>query len=262
MSFGLADPFLSSIVVAASQSLVGSGYQLVVMMAQDDEAHAQVARQVRAGRMDGVMLVSVHAQDPLPLQLVRAKVPMVMGGRPGSPLGGGHWVDVDNVGGGLLAANRLIGTGRRRIAIITGPPDMTAATDRLTGFRAGLSDAGIPLDSMAVGQFTKESGERAMREILARSPQVEAVFAASDLMALGAIKVLREFGRRVPGDVAVIGFDDVVLAENADPPLTTIRQPSAEYGRAMVQLLLRQLKGQSVQEQRLLPVELIVRSSG
>ena len=139
VEFGVADAYLSSTIVAASQSLVGTGFQLVVMMANNDAEHTQLANYVRAGHVDGVILVSVHADDPLPQQLLRARIPTVLSGRPVSPLPpGASYVDVDNVGGGRLAAQRLIDGGRRRLATIAGPADMTAATDRLTGFRAAL----------------------------------------------------------------------------------------------------------------------------
>ena len=262
VEFGVADAYLSSTIVAASQSLVGTGFQLVVMMANDDDEHTQLANYVRAGHVDGVILVSVHADDPLPQQLLRARIPTVLSGHPITALPpGSTFVDVDNVSGGTLAARRLIGSGRRRLAMITGPADMAAAVDRLAGFRSGVAEAGLSLAAMAVGDFHRASGETAMQEILAREPDIDGVFAASDLMAAGALRVLRQAGRSVPDDIAVIGFDDVELARHTEPPLTTVRQPVAEVIRIITQMLIRQIHGGPAEDPVVLPVALVARDS-
>jgi DNA-binding LacI/PurR family transcriptional regulator len=262
VEFGVADAYLSSTIVAASQSLVGTGFQLVVMMANNDDEHAQLATYVRAGHVDGVILVSVHTDDPLPQQLLRARIPTVLCGRPFTLLpSGGSYVDVDNVGGGRLAAQRLIEGGRRKLATIAGPADMTAATDRLTGFRAALAEAGLPVTAVALGDFHGASGETAMREILVREPDVDGVFAASDLMAAGALRVLRLARRSVPDDVAVVGFDDVELARHTEPPLTTIHQPVADAIRIMTEMLIRQILGGPAEDPVVLPTTLVARDS-
>jgi DNA-binding LacI/PurR family transcriptional regulator len=262
VGFGIADPYLSSMIVAASQSLVGSGVQLVVMLAQDDDDHAQLAHYVRGGHVDGVMLVSVHDDDPLPRQLIRAGIPTVLGSRPMTPIEGGTFVDVDSEGGARIVAERLLGQGRRHIATVAGPQDMSAAVDRLRGFRAAVRDAGEPPPAVAFGAFTRRSGEVAMRELLDREPDLGGVFVANDLMALGAMTALKAAGRRIPDDVAVVGFDDVELAQHAEPPLTTVRQPIAEQARLMVEILVRQIGGATEQEPVVLPTTLVERSSG
>lgn len=262
VEFGVADAYLSSTIVAASQSLVGTGFQLVVMMANNDDEHAQLANYVRAGHVDGVILVSVHADDPLPQQLLRARIPTVFQGRPVAPLPpGASYVDVDNVGGGRLAAQRLIEGGRRKLATIAGPADMTAATDRLSGFRAAVAEAGLKVEAVGVGDFHRASGETAMQEILAREPEIDGVFAASDLMAAGAIRTLRLAGRTVPDDVAVVGFDDVELAEHTEPPLTTVRQPVGDVIRIVTEMLIRQIHGGPAEDPVVLPVTLVARDS-
>jgi DNA-binding LacI/PurR family transcriptional regulator len=262
VEFGVADAYLSSAIVAASQSLVGTGFQLVVMMANNDAEHTQLANYVRAGHVDGVILVSVHADDPLPQQLLRARIPTVFTGRPVTPLPpGGSYVDVDNVGGGRMAARRLIDGGRRKLATIAGPADMTAATDRLAGFRTAVTGAGLQVEAVAVGNFHRTSGEAAMQEILGREPDIDGVFAASDLMAAGAMRVLRVAGRTVPDDVAIVGFDDVELAQHTEPPLTTIRQPVADVIRLVTEMLIRQINGGPVEDPVVLPTTLVVRDS-
>ena len=261
VEFGVTDSYLSGVIVAASQSLAGTGVQLAVMMAANDTDHAKLGSYVRSGHVDGVLLFSVHDDDPLPSQLVRAGVPVVLGGRPTVPLAGGSYVDTDNRGGAEAAAGHLLGLGRRHLAMISGPPDMTAAVDRLDGFRNALRRAGQAPPTVAYGDFTRAAGGTAMREILDRLPEVDAVFAANDLMALDALRALREAGRRVPDDVAVVGFDDIDLGRFAEPQLTTVHQPIAEQATLMVRMVLEQIEGQPPREPTVLPVHLVVRGS-
>jgi DNA-binding LacI/PurR family transcriptional regulator len=247
--------------VAASQSLAGTGVQLAVMLAADDADHAKLGQYVRGGHVDGVLLISVHDDDPLPGQLIRAGVPVVVGGRPPAPLQGGTYVDCDNRGGAELAAQHLISLGRRRLAVIAGPPDMTAAVDRLDGFRAAARAAGVDPPAVAYGDFTRESGGPACHTLLQRLPDVDGIFAANDLMALGALRVLRDAGRDVPRDVAVIGFDDIPQALYCDPSLSTIHQPIGEQARTMVNLVLDRIARRPVEEAVILPVHLVARAS-
>ena len=257
----LADPYLASIIIATSQALIGTGVQLVLVNAQNDAEHQRLADYVRGGHVDGVLLASMHGGDPLPSILIQSGVPTVVGGRPDRPVPGLTYVDVDNLGGGQLATERLISLGRRRIATIAGPPDMTAAADRLTGYHRALSAAGEVSGPLAYGRFTRASGESAMTELLERADDLDAVFVANDLMAIGALRVLRAAGRRVPDDVAVIGYDDIELAQHTEPALTTIRQPIVDQARTMTELLLAQINGGSVGDPVVLPTELVARES-
>jgi DNA-binding LacI/PurR family transcriptional regulator len=252
------DPFFSIVVRAVSQELENSDKQVVLMLASSPAGHARVERYVAGGHVDGVILLSMHGSDPLPAALARTSVPVVSHGRPIStlPL---PYCDCDNVGGARAAILHLLERGRRRIATIAGPPDMTAALDRLTGYREVLS--GTDRRSLAaMGDFTRESGAAAMRQLLEDDPGLDAVFAASDLMAIGALHALRKAGRRVPDDVAIVGFDDIEAARFTDPPLTTVRQPIVEVARAIVRRLLTPENGHA-SEPLTLPTELIVRDS-
>jgi DNA-binding LacI/PurR family transcriptional regulator len=147
---------------------------------------------------------------------------------------------------------------------------MSAGVDRLVGFERGLGDAFDP-DLVVNGQFTSSSGAEAMSRLLERAPDVDAVFAASDLMALGALQALTRAGRRVPEDVAVVGYDDIGLASESSPPLTTVRQGTQEQGRRMARLILQEIRRRAdpdegsseatTPEGIVLPVELVVRES-
>ncbi|RZS91092.1 LacI family transcriptional regulator [Motilibacter rhizosphaerae] len=263
VEFGVSDPYLSTFLISASSALAGSGLHLVVMAASDDAEHETVGAYVRSGHVDGALLVSVHAGDPLPGQLLAAGIPFVFGGRPPMELPDEVCVvDTDNLGGGRLAAQRLLSTGRSRVTAISGPVDMTAAADRVEGLRRGLDEAGVPLLGLAHGAWTRSSGEQAMTTLLADHPDLDAVFVASDTMAVGALKALSAAGRRVPDDVAVIGFDDVEVAAYATPPLTTVRQPTAEQARCAIEALVAHVRDGQAPPSVVLPTELVVRQSG
>ncbi|WP_250402903.1 LacI family DNA-binding transcriptional regulator [Streptomyces cellostaticus] len=236
-----ADPFFALQLRGISKELTARDNQLVLLLTEGRADHARVARYLAGGHVDGALVFSLHLDDPLPGLIRTAGVPTVFGGRPDWSDGGGApgplYVDSDNRGGARAAVRHLVGLGRTRIAHITGALDQTSAVDRLDGYRDVMGDAdpGLVVES----DFTPGGGERAMRELLDRRPDVDALFAANDLTALGALRVLRERGLRVPGDVAVIGFDDVLpVAEECDPPLTTVRQDIEEMGRLMARLLL------------------------
>ena len=232
------DPFFSAIVRGVSQELLEAGMQLTLLMGQSYSDLDRIERYLRSAPLDGVMLISEHAtHDPIPAAMAHAGVPVVIGGRPVQSEHSFPYIDHDNRGGGRLAAEHLSARRCRRIATIAGPADMSAGIDRLAGFAEGL---GARFDPALVehGDFTQAGGEDAAERLLNRAADVDAIFAASDLMALGALRALRRAGRSVPDDVAVIGFDDNPLAVAAEPPLTTIRQHTVLQGRAMARLLL------------------------
>lgn len=253
-----ADRFFAGLMHGVSRELETADKQLVLMLAGSAASHQRIERSVAAHHVDGVLLASLHGADPLPAALTRIGIPVVCNERALGPASL-PYVGVDNAGGASGAVRHLRAAGRRRIATIAGPPDMIAGIDRLVGYRAALAaeDPGI----VARGDFTTDSGVEAMRRLLADEPDLDAVFAASDLMADGAMRTLRRAGRRVPDDVAIIGFDDADLARHTDPPLTTIRQPIAEIGRRMARQLLRLADGEEIEPVVTLPTELVVRES-
>lgn len=257
------DPFFPRLLRGISAELSARNLQLVLLMPEDGDAERRLERYLGAGHVDGVVLVSLHGDDPLPAHLQARGVPMVVGGRP--PAGvTASYVDVDNHEAAMSAVRHLAGLGRRRIATITGPVDMGAGIDRLDGYLDGLAELGIERDDRLVAQadFTYVGGAAAMRRLLASAPDLDAVFAASDLMAAGALNVLRTAGRTVPGDVAVVGFDDSPLAAATEPPLTSVRQPIEEMGRELVRLLAESLeRGHRATRRVLLSTELVPRGS-
>jgi DNA-binding LacI/PurR family transcriptional regulator len=253
------DLFFPGLIKGAAEELEKADKQLVLTLATAPTSHARIERFVGAGHVDGVMIASMHGADPLPNSLHRMGIPVVANGRPlgSSPI---PYVDVDHAGGVQTAVAYLLGQGRKRIATIAGPQDMVAGMDRLAGYRRALT--GVKRRSLvAVGDFTRESGAEAMRTLLDDDPRLDAVFIASDLMADGALRTLRQAGRRVPDDVAVIGFDDVEVARYTEPPLTTVRQPIAEIGRSLVRQLLRLTAGEPIEPALILPTELVLRES-
>ena len=239
-----SDPFFHAIVHGVAVALADTELQLLLLLAQGRREHTKVERYLRAGHVDGCILLSLHGADPLPRAVVTAGIPTVLLGRPrpGEEL---VWVDADNHGGGKAATELLLSQGRRKIAAITGPLDMTAAEDRVEGYADALRAAGLPVRKglVAGGDFTVVGGRRAMAGILRRHPDLDAVFASSDLMGIGALQALADADRRVPDDVAVVGFDDLGDAAHTRPPLTTIRQPLADMTASLVELLLRQVDG-------------------
>ncbi|KUJ43665.1 LacI family DNA-binding transcriptional regulator [Streptomyces sp. NPDC093228] len=264
-----AEPYFSDMLRGVGAELSDTEMQLLLIFAGNDRERRRLAQYLAAHRVDGVLLVSVHAHDPLPDLLLQLDIPAVISG-PRSEHEALPSVDSDNYGGGRSAVEHLIDRGRAQIATITGRLDVYGAQRRIDGYRDALREAGREVDEGLIlpGDFTEEGGRRAMTELLARRPDVDAVFAESDVMAAGARQVLREAGRRIPDDVALVGYDDSAIARHMDPPLTSVRQPIEEMGRAMIDLLQDEIAapGPSVSRgpaprQVVLPTELVVRAS-
>jgi DNA-binding LacI/PurR family transcriptional regulator len=256
------DPFFPRILRGISDALSQESMQLILLMPQGRTDEERVERYLGAGHSDGVMLISLHGADPLPAGLARHGVPMVVGGRP--PGAGLTYVDVDNRGGADSAVEHLVACGRTRIATIAGPQDMAAGADRLAGYRDRCARAGLVRDDelIEIADFTHNGGRTAMERLLERRPALDAVFVASDLMAVGGIAALRAAGRTIPGDVAVVGFDDSPLAATTQPSLSSVRQPIEEMGREMTRLLLQEIRFPGRPPRRvILDTALVVRGS-
>ena len=263
-AFLFGDPFFPRLVRGIGEVLSRRLLQLVLLMPQSPADETRLEGYLSAGHVDGVLMVSLHGNDPLPERLLERGMPVVLGGRPSanSPV---NFVDVDNIGGARAAVAHLVHDGRRHIATITGPLDMGAGIDRLQGYHDALRQAGLTTDEswQQPGDFGQRSGATAMQALLERHPDLDAVFCASDVMAAGALEILRRDKRRVPEQVAVVGFDDSTIATSTVPALSSVRQPIEEMGREMARLLLAGLDSTAATggKRVILATELVVRAS-
>ncbi|GAA0926032.1 LacI family DNA-binding transcriptional regulator [Kribbella koreensis] len=246
------EPYFAGIVRGISSAMAQTQLQLWLSMVQSATERERAGRFLTREHVDGVLMLSQHADDPLPAQVRAGGLPLVLCGRPlagpdNRPVGDIPFVDADNATGGRQAAQYLVDQGRKRVACIAGPQDMSAGVARLLGFRQVIGE-----DLVEYGDFSEESGAKAMVALLDRAPGLDAVFAASDPMAFGAMRVLKAAGRRIPEDVAVIGFDGSPGGRHSDPPLTSVFQPTEEMGREMTRLLLAQLSGEQPAETQII----------
>ncbi len=253
------DPFFGQVIVGVTTALEHTDLDLKLLLCHSERGHDRVRRMLRRPRADGVMMMALRGDDPLQHIVEESGLPAVLGGRSlrGEP---DRFVDVDNRGGGRTAAEHLVRTGRRRIASIAGPPDSHAAVARLAGVDDALSVAGLGTTLVEHADFTQDGGARAMERLLRRDPTIDGVVAASDNMAAGALRILHEHGRSVPADVAVVGFDDLPIAQLTRPALTTVQQPIRALGYEMARLLLALVGGEEPSS-LLLPTRLVVRAS-
>ncbi|WP_046496963.1 LacI family DNA-binding transcriptional regulator [Streptomyces odonnellii] len=258
-----AEPYFAAVIRGVSSELADTEMQLLLILVRDRRELDRLIRFVEARRVDGVLLVSVHRDDPLPAFLEKTRIPTVLVGRRSvdEPLSHVH---SDNAGGAAQAVRLLLDRGRTVVATIAGPLDMDVGDSRLQGWRDAHAERDILPDEslVAAADFTEEGGRAAMGELLGRRPDIDAVFAASDVMAAGALTELRERGRRVPEDVAVIGFDDSIVARHTVPPLTSVSQPTEEIGRTITRLLLDEINDPAAPRRRFtLPTTLTERRS-
>ena len=259
------DPYFAAIVQGITRELDNSDYVLTLQLAQSRPSEKTI-RYLTGGNVDGALVASHHSGNAF-LETLQESMPVVYNGRPmrfdtvPALTQSAYFVDVDNAAAAAAGTQYLIDRGRERIGIIAGPPDMPAGADRAEGSFRALSAAGRSIERVAYGDFSQVSGARAMRELLDRFPDLDSVFVASDLMATGAVSVLRERGRSVPGDVAVVGFDDSPAASSGDIQLTTVHQPSEAMGATMAQMMLSLLRGEPVEHQCIMRTHIVERDS-
>lgn len=255
------DPYFARLIQGISSASNQAGNTLSLFIFQNEEEEAALyPRVVKSGVLDGLILTATRMADPLLARMTVGEMPLVVVGRP--DVDGVSHVDVDNRGGASMAATHLADLGHRRIGLIGAPVNTTAGLDRLSGFVDGLALRGLGLhpDLRADGDFSGESGYLAMQRLIPHRP--DAVFAASDTMAVGALRAVHEAGMRVPEDIALMGFDGLPASERSIPPLTTIRQPVTETGARAVQMLNQLVTGEAERPHvEMMPVELIVRGS-
>lgn len=255
------DPYFSRLIQGISAASNQAGNTLSLFLFQNEEEEAELyPRVITSGFLDGLILTATRMADPLLARTAVGEIPIVVVGRP--DVEGVSYVDVDNRGGAFLAATHLSSLGYQRIGLLGAPVSTTAGLDRLNGFVEGLAVCGMPLppDLRVDGDFSEASGYEAMRTLIAHQP--DAVFAASDTMALGALRALKEAGIRVPQDMALMGFDGLPASENSVPSITTIHQPVTKTGGRAVHILNDLVTGVATAPVvEIMPVELVIRES-
>jgi DNA-binding LacI/PurR family transcriptional regulator len=267
------DPVLGSLLRSCTQLLGDRGRSLMLMLAGTPEERDRTLHFVRGGHVDGVLLVSMHDGDPLAGELQDTGVPVVVCGgppvtvgrsgsraqphRPQTPM---TYVAADDRSGARLMTQYLLDRGRHRIATLAGPADTAGGVERLAGYRDVMGRRATARMIVRSATYSIEAGREAMAQLLRSCPDLDAVFVASDLLAVGALQALHAAGRDVPGDVLVGGFDDSAIAVATRPPLTTVRQPLAQVAAELVEVLLKVISGQPASS-RVLATELVVRES-
>jgi DNA-binding LacI/PurR family transcriptional regulator len=257
-----ADMFLLKVLLGVEQAAEVANFRVLLKPLAPDNPNGYT-KLIQENHVDGIILSGPFQDDHEIIRVHQQGFPIIlMGQLPGSNL---PFVDVDAIEGAKTATQHLISLGHTRIAIITNAPlEYTSARQRLEGYKKAHSKAGIELDSelIAIGDYTPASGYEAMTHLLSLSPRPTAVFIASDVVAMGAIQAAKFAGLSIPKDLAVVGFDDIPLAEFVDPPLTTIRLPAFKLGYAASERLSRLVEGETLSQSGfLLDTELIVRSS-
>lgn len=258
-----ADHLLPQMLGGVSQAATAQGFHVLFEPITPEDNSGAYVRLIRERHVDGIILSGPRFDDRELLKIHAEGAPVVLVGQLSQT--DIPFIDVDNIGGARLATEHLIGLGHRRIALITNASTAySASLDRLIGFRQALETSGIPYDLSLVryGQFTPQSGEAAMNELLDMIPRPTAVFVASDVVALGALRAVHKKKLSVPHDIAFVGFDDIPLAESVSPPLTTVRIPAAGLGWTAVDLLTRIIAQEEIRNPKVvLETELVVRAS-
>ena len=258
-----SDPFFAHVIQGIAETCANRGYLLSLSMVTADQEQGFYSRILRGQHFDGLIMLSSDIDDPILPLLIRDRMPLI--------LIGSHpyfqevcSVDAENRAGARDAVAHLARLGHRRIATITGPLKLASALDRRDGYKQALLEAGLPIvpDLLVEADYTQQGGYRAMNNLLGLPQPPSAVFAASDTMAVGALRAANEGQRTVPDDIAVVGFDDLPSAAFAVPPLTTVRQPINELGATAAKLLIDRLEDHAQPGAHVrLPTQLVIRTS-
>lgn len=255
------DPYFPQLIQGVSSASAALDHSVMLWLAEPEYERRTVRQVLYSGLIDGVIVASVLVDDALVQSLIEGHMPFMLVGRhPIQP--NVSYVDVDNTKSASEIVAHLLRLGRHRVATIAGPQNMIAGVDRLDGYLSALRARGLAADPSLIveGDFSEAGGYAATQRLLPRQP--DAIFAASDALAVGALRALRDAGRRVPQEVAVAGFDDMPFAAHTDPPLTTIRQPIARTGAVAAQTLIDLIRHPSSPPRRIvLPTELVIRAS-
>jgi LacI family transcriptional regulator len=255
-----SDPYFAQFTQGLSDACSEKEYSIMLWLASPEYERRMIRRILGSSLVDGIVVLSTLVDDPLVSALHESQMPFILiGSHPSLEV---NSVDVDNIEGARLATRHLLSTSPSKIATITGPQNMMVGRERYQGFAQAVTENGRKLeDTLAVeGDFTEMGGYTAMKSLLAAQPQ--AVFAASDLMATGAMRAIREAGLRIPADIAIAGHDDMPIASQTNPALTTVRQPLGQMGLLTIETLIELIHHPGQPTRRIvLKPELIIRAS-
>lgn len=255
------DPNFGLFARTFSRQLRPSGRHLLITSAGDEEEEHSLGDYLTVGHVDGALLALTHDEEPLLPRLQASKLPIVVLGKPLGFERALSWVAIDDENAAFTVTSYLAGRVEGAIGTVTGPLQTSSGLERLDGFRRALGDRFRP-DLVATGDWSLHSGRQGAEMLLRQHPGLRGLFVASDLMAVGAIGALRVAGRRVPDDVAVVGFDDSAAATMAEPELTTIRNPIEQLAIEALRILDDQIAGRVRSPVHLvLGSELVERSS-
>lgn len=256
-----SDPYFPILIQGVTSACNAHDHSVMLWLAEPEYERRMIGQIMHSGLIDGVILASMLVDDSLMNSLIESDMPFILVGR--HPTDSRvSYVDVDNIASAREMVTYLLQLGYRRIATITGPHNMIAGVDRLEGYKLALRAAGIPRDPSLIvaGDFSENGGYLGMQKLLPLKP--DAVFVASDTMAIGAMRAIRTAGLNVPTDIAIVGYDDMPFAENVDPPLTTVRQPIHRAGVAAAETLIDLIHDPASKPKRIvLPTELVKRAS-
>lgn len=259
-SLFVEDPNIGGILLGANAALSEADHQMAVLIVDSERDTDRVARYLSGGAVDGAIIVSARANDPVARVVDKLKLPAAFVGHPPGA-SSSAFVVIDNRGSARAITTRLLETGRRRVGMIAAALDRDSGSDRLAGFTDALGGDFDPTLVEPVPLYSYSAGRDGMTALLERAPDIDGVFAASDAVAAGAMEALRAAGRRVPIDVGVVGFDDSAWARRTLPALSTVRQPAEGLGREAAALVLAQLRGDAAPGETLLDCEIVWRES-
>jgi LacI family transcriptional regulator len=256
------DPYFPRLTQGVAQACNQNNYTLGLFLLETKDDEKRIFPLIsRKGLLDGILLQTARLGDKLVDRLVNSDFPVVIAGRPFNA-DGISYIDVDNINAAHNAVCHLIQLGYKRIGTITGLMNSTAGIDRKKGYLKAITEQGWKVQEklIAEGDFSESSGYLAMKKLLPLKP--DAIFAASDTMAIGAIRAVREAGLRIPEDIAFVGFDDLPIASLSDFKLTTVRQPIIQFGAKAVDTLIDLIEN-GIKPSRciIMDTELIIRDS-
>lgn len=261
-SDAFANAFFTEVIRGIGDEVEAAGLDLLLSMARTAEQEREhCLRLLRSRRIDGVIVSTARVGDDLLKTLDLEGFPAVVVGRPppGTRL---SWVNNDNVAAGRLATEHLVRLGHRCIGLISGAEDLSFCRDRHRGYLAALGARGLKPEPVGrVDHFTRQDGYEAARRLLGERPRMTAMVAVDDTLAMGVLQAARATGRRVPGDLSLVGFNDDPVAASLDPPLTTVRIQVYDMGRQAARILLRLVAGTAKLIRHRSEAELVVRGS-